>query len=90
MQTETMIMTWAMIGGINLIILYWITKKRPEYMIQHQNKGVLYETALLIIWFAFAFVIIPIYLIRFFFKAVPEWERRVNLKIERLKKGMKK
>ena len=66
--TNIMILAWMVMGIINIAILQWImilAKTKPDLLLQHYNKGLLYWFALQTIWFMFAFIIIPIYILKF-------------------------
>jgi ABC-type Fe3+ transport system permease subunit len=72
METKQIIiiMGWMILGLINVIILYYIQKKHSEKLTGKIPPGFLEQTAVLIIWFCFAFIIIPYYLIIFYSKYI--------------------
>lgn len=85
METETIIFIWLIMGLINLIILYIVQKKDPQSL--YLGYGLTYEIGLLLIWFSFAFIIIPYFLIQYIRKLIIY---KLNLFEKKLKEELNK
>lgn len=84
-QSEIILLIWLVLGIINISLLYYIIKRSPNNV--YIGKGWLYEIGLLLIWFSFAFIIIPYFLLQFARKYLA---LKLNTFNENLKKKIKK
>lgn len=63
------IITWMTLGLINLTVLYYIYKKETQRIYKYfETPG--QQAIMLTIWFVFAFIIIPTYLLRYLKKYI--------------------
>ena len=87
---EIVILTWMILGFINLVVLYYIQKKHHNLIQGNIPTGMFYEVGILCIWFAFAFMIIPYYLLMYYIKLfyikLKQLEYKLKQKVIKIKK----
>lgn len=92
MNANIIFLAWMIVGLINLIILFIVQKKFPEafYNANILSRNLLYQVGVLLIWFTFAFIIIPLILIRFLARYLNVKANQLLEKIEEVKKKNKR
>lgn len=82
MNENTIILSWLILGLINVTLLYIAQKKRPGQIYQHLNKGFLHQTGVLILWYIFGFIIIPFMVLNMLRKTMINKLLKVNKKLQ--------